>query len=448
MFFRTYPIFKSSANAILFLLVLSLLGQAQETEQKDVMETETSKTAYESWQEYVDRLVDGDFITSENRDSWSKGEEVRVEKSFSLTRYRGETRTRTINVNRVRMEKRDGIEVQVPYTELVTQNYVVTIPYTELVNGSIVLPGKGIQEDDATYPGFLNSEGQPFETKPQEPPQPKDLPAPKDPVKDSRKSHKETWKEYVQRLVEEEFISQQEAESWSSGNPLTVEKLIPVTIMRNELRTRLVDKTKMVEETNDDGETVTRPRTEKVSENYTVAVPYAERINMMLDFPAPGLLDDSIEFDGFLRPFISNSKLSLEEQETELVTRTSKSPTENWEDYLNRLNKDRFVTSGDIVKWRSGSSIKVQKSFELLHMEQRTRTRTITVISARTETDENGDEVIRQVPEEVEQTYVVSVPYRANLQGAFGIPGKGSRQPDDSNSGFFFRKASEKAPDR
>ena len=56
------------------------------------------------------------------------------------------------------------------------------------------------------------------------------------------------------------------------------------------------------------------------------------------------------------------------------------------------------------------------------------------------EIGDDGKEVTKAVPEMVQQTYTVMIPYQANKEGAFAIPGKGDREQDATTKGFIFRQ--------
>jgi len=160
-----------------FLLVTIGLGQqcnalsAQEDqtmksrERQEPAEFKTAKTTDESWDAYLDRLIESDFITKADKRKWLKGKVLTIEKELNVTRFRAVLRTGMINVRRSRIEKRDGKQIEVPYTEQHAQPYAVSVPIAESVRAVLNLPAKGSLPEDAEFEGFVDSKGERIATR-------------------------------------------------------------------------------------------------------------------------------------------------------------------------------------------------------------------------------------------------------------------------------------------
>ncbi len=345
----------SKAIAIATIIALSLHCQSSLAQQEQEKRA-TAKAANETWEAYVNRLTSAGYLTDEQKRSWNDGEEIQITKAFTRQMYRSDRRTRTVPTTRYRKEVRDGETYDVPYTENVTESYLVVIPYSATETAEIQLPEKGSQPDDVEFPGFVDRTGESVVTSDMERPEvAKSLEASQDPVKDSRKRSDETWAAYVNRLVEEKFLRPEERDHWLKGNPLIVGKQFSRIVTRTEARTRVVSVARMQKKKTSDGNEIEVPVVTQVPQQYTVEVPYMEMHEMVIDLPAPETMENEVEYDGFLSPLEMDSTLPLDEQLADMTQRTSKQLNESWEEYIARLREGRIINSIQVAKWRAGN---------------------------------------------------------------------------------------------
>lgn len=117
-------------------------------------QAKSKKLSTEDWDTYVERLVNLGLLNSSQLKAWTAGRDININTRKTFTMMRQETRTRQFPVARTRLEKRGDQEVEVGYTEMVSQNYAVAVPYSSTHEISFTLPGRGKQRVDATTDGF------------------------------------------------------------------------------------------------------------------------------------------------------------------------------------------------------------------------------------------------------------------------------------------------------
>lgn len=427
-------------------------------------ENETAKKATETWSEYIDRLVKADYMTAEQKAKWESGEPVTVEKTIPVTKTRFEPRTRMVNVQRMRNEVKDGKNVQVPFTEQVQQTYTVAVPFVENVEAAMTVPAPKAEPEDATFPGLQTTDGTPIARAANRQNRavfaaPRPIAAANvvrgNPNFDSRKNSEESWSEYVDRLFDNNYLTEDEYDQWQAGNSVTIKNEFPLTSMTAEARKRTVTVTVMENEVDEDGKTRTVPKQQQVEQEYTVMVPTTTQRQINLEIPAKGTQAEDETNEGFrnadgdkldrnirlpIRPgYRPDPTGELEAQTAELKAVSQKLPDETWNEYVDRLVEARIIKPHHRKRWLNGDSVKIENKFNLVHQRQETRTRLVNVPKTVYETNEKGERVPRTEMEQVEQQYTVTIPVSAQKQGAFSIPKKGSKPEDATTTGFIFR---------
>ena len=194
-----------------------------------------------------------------------------------------------------------------------------------------------------------------------------------------------------------------------------------------------------VTEENEAGEEIQHTKPVVVPQIYTIDVPYTDLVDMIMDLPEPGVLPEDAVVDGFLQPFLPDDQVSLEEQLESLINRTSKTADETWEDYLQRLNKDRFITRANIAEWNEGETIQITRGYSLKYIETQERTNMVTVPYESKVVDDEGKETFKSLTKMVPTTAVVIRPGQAIKNGELVIPGKGKLDQDATHPGITLR---------
>ena len=314
------------------------------------------------------------------------------------------------------------------------------MPYSETNTATLTLPLVGFEADDAEFDGFLKTNGEPIVTKSDAIP-PVAMPQndPVNPTVETRKKTDEGWEAYLARLVESHYLSEAEVDHWKAGNPIAISREMPCQKMRIEQRTRMVTEMQTVTEKNRAGEEIQRNKPVLVPQTYNIKVPYTERVEMSIDLPEPGVLQEDAVVDGFLQPYLPDNQVSLEEQLENLKNRTSKTADETWEDYLERLNKDRFITRANIAEWNQGETIQIENSYDLKSIETEEVTYQVTVPYQMKVVDDEGNETFKNMTKVVPKTVSIKKPGQATRVGSFAIPVKGEQEQDATNPGLIFR---------
>ena len=408
-------------------------------------ENKTAKLATETWQEYVDRLHQMKLLTDSHKEQWESGEAIQATRAFAINKIRQENRTRQVPVQRLRTERRGDKNVQVPYTEIVTQNYTVSVPYVTSQTATLELPAKGSKPDDNEHPGFLTKDGKPVAANPANPqrrPAPSVSPGTQkfnDQIAKHAKKSDETWEAYVQRLVELEAMTREQMEHWKSGNDVTLEKEFTFNTTRSERRTRAVSVTRMATETDEDGNETTKPVTENVTQAYTVMVPTQISKSGSMLIPGSGKRKDSESTRGFLDE--NQKPLAVEMDpvaalENDPSTLSAKLMTETWEDYLARMERSQVITAEQLEQWKGGKEMSVERTFTMVSYAKEKRVRTVQLPMTETVTDEEGNErqVTGQKPFRREYTVLVRVTRMHT--GVLTIPAPGSNPDNAELAGF------------
>ena len=165
----------------------------------------------------------------------------------------------------------------------------------------------------------------------------------------------ESWVEYVQRLVDRHYLTEQDKEKWASGKSGKWTRRVQVTNFDVTLRVRLIEK-------------VNR-QIEKV---FGVQIPVAEYVKGTLLLPKPGKRPDDVEFDGFLdlsgNPIVTQfpklSQKELRRRERELKKRTpsiilKKSSNESPSQFVERLVREKMMTGTQRKKWQAGHLVSI-----------------------------------------------------------------------------------------
>ena len=191
------------------------------------MEFATAKTAEETWEQYIQRLVEADYLTPEDQEKWLSGKARKWTRKVQVTRFDVVLRFRMTEKNKKQIE----------------QVYAVAIPVTKFKKGTIKLPKPKSLPNDAEFEGFLDLAGQPIVTRPP------DLSKTQirnrerklkkcSPEKRIKKIAAESWTQYVDRLVDEKFLTKAQREKWHLGKAVTTTVKIPRTLMvpRTQMR--------------------------------------------------------------------------------------------------------------------------------------------------------------------------------------------------------------------
>lgn len=285
----------------------------------------TAKTADETWAAYVQRLVAAGHITQQQSAQWTAGNTVVVSKSVEQTIVQPQTRTRTIPVTRTRTWVNEaGQEVSEPYVENVDQTYTVMVPYEENVEVTLNIPAPGTKPQNATNPGFQSDNPGPPLSLPGATPLHASTPA--GIVQDvgkvqmdevASKKANESWFAYVNRLHDSEFITDSQLKDWRNGKEIEFLSTAKVNRIRHETRTRAVPVTRMISHENENGEIVSVPTTEVVTQNYTVAVPYIDEIPQRLTIPARGSQPESATFPAPPKEELKLKLMSVKPKQTD-----------------------------------------------------------------------------------------------------------------------------------
>ncbi len=191
------------------------------------MELATAKTATETWEQYVQRLVDAGYLTPEDQEKWLSGKARKWTRKVQVTRFDVVLRIGMIEKNKKQIE----------------QVYAVAVPVAEFTKGTIKLPKPKSLPEDAEFEGFLDLEGQQVVTRAPELSKTHIRSRERElkrclPEKRIKKIATESWKQYVDRLVDENFLTSDQRKKWQSGKAVTTTVKIPRTLMipRTQLR--------------------------------------------------------------------------------------------------------------------------------------------------------------------------------------------------------------------
>ena len=283
-----------------------------------------AKKTTETWQQYMTRMNAVGVVDGPTFKRWQSGQSVNVPRTVAVMRMRTETRSRRVPVTMMRTETNDdGQEIQVPYTENRTQSYTVQVPYTEQVVQNVKIPAPGTQAENSPFSGFSGPKNAhlPF------PPQRQQAPSFEDFHKSTVKAGAETWQAYLNRLKTLKVVNRQQISQWKKGQPLEIKTNVPFTRTRQETRTRSVPVTRMVTQTNDDGETIQVPTQQIVQQNYTVQVPYTEMVAVSVSIPAMGAAADSATNSGAKISGWSGKKNNSRSARAAKKSRSNKKPS-------------------------------------------------------------------------------------------------------------------------
>lgn len=191
------------------------------------MEFTTAKTTAETWEQYVQRLVDANYLTPEDQEKWRSGRARKWTRKVQVTRFDVVLRIRMIEKNNRQIE----------------QVYAVAVPVAEFIKGTIKLPKPNSFPNDTEFEGFLDRQGRRVVTRPQDLSKTQIRNRERElkrclPEKRLKKIAAESWKQYVDRLVDEKFLTQAQRKKWQSGKAVTTIVKIPRTLMipRTQLR--------------------------------------------------------------------------------------------------------------------------------------------------------------------------------------------------------------------
>ena len=85
------------------------------------MEFTTAKTTAETWEQYVQRLVDANYLTPEDQEKWRSGRARKWTRKVQVTRFDVVLRIRMIEKNNRQIE----------------QVYAVAVPVAEFIKGRL-----------------------------------------------------------------------------------------------------------------------------------------------------------------------------------------------------------------------------------------------------------------------------------------------------------------------
>ena len=164
------------------------------------------------------------------------------------------------------------------------------------------------------------------------------------------KSSRESWADYVDRLVEHSYISEEDHQKWITGKNRKWTRKVPVTRFDVALRVRWLQKGNTHEE-----------------HVFGVEIPISHRVKCTLRLPRIGTLPDDVEFEGFLgengEPVMTMSanlpKAEFRRRERDLKARTvaglvKQSKNRPPSEFVERLARENMITASQRKRWQSG----------------------------------------------------------------------------------------------
>lgn len=373
----------------------------------------SAKKATETWAQYVDRMVELDIMKARDKRKWEAGEAVTIKTIRTEQVFRArESKTMGFAYN-LSPKPNPQMAMTISNLKQIQQTWERMFPATDSVPCKMTIPGKGKSPDKAETIGLVDKDGRslvgdgepPWHLRPVIPKVQKEM------LK-AQKSTKETWDEYVQRLVKAKLVSETQLADWNSGKELKVDGEFQIYSVGKQEISRIGEKTS-IRKNFENGNVVNVPYTEPAVVTDTIPTSFVAVTGVCLTIPRKNSVADDLSHIGFVDQHgIAVTQIPIPENfdRCKIVSDlTAKTPNETWEAYVKRLHLRGYVNDQQLMDWQRGKAVEVKESmyvyYRYLSMEF--------------------------IPP--------SFAWKCgNVTGKIQLPERGSRPDTETNSGFSF----------